>query len=185
VNDCWVAQVHNQFASNHNQVMDFCPHKYSIHACQVQLISLVLSFDKTFQNDYNLKSKWRPNGLLFFFFFKVLTVGWSWRLIIACLSAKLHKTRQISGSKKITQKNPSYGGVGPYLLLTKRPTIVFPSLLLHQHLHHCRSWGPSFWNTINMILFLYRNGWNCKLCPNTYNVVNLLMLLCIVNFSGK
>jgi hypothetical protein len=50
-----------------------------------------------------------------------------WRLIIACLSAKLHKTRQISGSKKITQKNPSYGVLGPTYSWQKDQQLCFPA----------------------------------------------------------
>lgn len=109
MNDCWVAQVHNQFASNHNQVMDFCPHKYSIHACQVQLISLVLYFDKTFQNDYNLKSKRSPNGLLSSSFFKYWVLGEAgdWSLHAWVLSSI--KQDKFQGAKRSHKKTHHMG----------------------------------------------------------------------------
>jgi hypothetical protein len=60
VNDCWVAQVYNQFASTTIRSWTFSScmsSKFSwSHSC---------AFDKTFLNDYNLKYKRSPNGVLF------------------------------------------------------------------------------------------------------------------------
>jgi len=47
------------------------------------------------------------------------------------------------------------------------------------------AWMTRRWNPINIIIFLYRNGWNCKLYQKQIYVVNLLVLLCILNFLAN